>query len=521
MGAKVCASASVATALLALPAAAVAASEDNKLLELDGKSVSTKHVRELPPVSATELPGQATTRASKPSFPKSSGKTAVSVAKKKRTVTGEIKRAAKKGSISEDKRTEYLGVYRRAVSTWKRLGYTRKRELGSVIAQVQRLARLKKLAAPRMPAVFLELDNNRRWWGTKGAPGSGARVTFEGSPVIFQYYVGQGLRIQPLANCGTANGYWSGGKKDKLRKLLDALIALRVEKSAPGGIKFSTLEYYFPFGGGSAPWFSAMAQGTCIQALARAGVSLNDPSYHRIAESMLPIFLAKTPKGVRVNRGGGNWYVLYNFAPSLRVLNGDLQALIGLHDMFAHTGNQQALNLFNKGDVAARNQLPRYDTGAWSLYRPGREADLNYHKLQRDFLKRLCTRVQETFGRPADNIYCTTATHFTDYLKTPPTLTSVRAAPAPVRQGRRTAVRFNLSKISRVGLTVKNGAGKIVFSTSASFAYGSRRIYWTAPGKKTGTYTYSLSAKDLAGNRSDPTTGNIRVIKAKKKGKKK
>ncbi len=516
MNAKVCASAMVVAGLLVLPAAATAGSEDKQLLELDGKNIRIKYVRELPPARATDMPGIGVTHSAQPSFPK---KNSVSIAKKKRTVTREIKRAHKKGTIDLEAQNKYLSIYKRAVSTWKRLGYTRKKELGSVIAQVQRLARLKKLTGGRMPAVFFELDGNRRWWGAKGAPKVGARVTFTGSRVIFQYYAGQGLRMQPLANCGTANGYWSGGKKDKLKELLDELIALRVQRSAPGGVTFSTLEYYFPFGGGSAPWFSAMAQGTCIQALARAGVSLNDTHYHTIAKSMLPIFTAKTPKGVRVKRGGGNWYVLYNFAPSLRVLNGDLQALIGLHDMYVHAGNNQALDLFNKGDVAARNQLPTYDTGAWSLYRPGREADLNYHKLQRDFLKRLCTRVQETFGRPADNIYCTTATHFTNYLKTAPTLTGVQAAPAPVKQGKRTGVRFKLSKVSRVGLTVRNGDGKTVFATSASFGYGSRKIYWTAPGDKTGTYSYSLSATDLAGNKSSLATGSIRVIKAKKKKK--
>lgn len=445
-----------------------------------------------------------------------SGKNPASTASKPRTVTAEIERAYKGGAITLEKRDEYLGIYRRAVSSWKRLGFTRKRELGSVISQVQLLARSKKLTGGRMPAVFFELDGNRRWWGAKGAPNPAARVTFEGSLVVFQYYVGQGLRMQPLANCGNANGYWAGGKKEKLRQLLDELVALRVQRSAPGGVTFSTLEYYFPFGGGSAPWFSGMAQGTCIQALARASESLGEPRYLEIAESMLPVFSAKAPKGVKVaSSGGGSWYALYNFAPSLDVLNGHLQAIIGLHDDYAHSGNLQALALFNQGDLAARNQLPKFDTGAWSLYRPGREADLNYHKLQRDFLKRLCTRVQETFGRPADNIYCTTATRFSDYLKQAPTLTNLRAAPSPVKQGKRTAIRFKLSKISRVGLIVKNGAGESVLATSASFAYGERRIYWTAPGDKTGAYSYSLSATDLAGNKSEPATGSIRVTKAK------
>lgn len=505
----------VVTALLTIPVtAAAAAPEDRELLVLDGNKVRKKYVRALPPVSASEITRSMKLYASNPSITGIAGNRA-SAAAKKRTVTRAIKDRYSKGLIDLETRNRYLRIYRRAVSAWKRLGFTRKKELGSVLAQVQRLARLKKLTGGRMAAVLLELDRNREWWGAKGAPRPGARVSFDGSLIIFQYYPGQGLRIQALANCGTANGYWAGGKKDKLRKLLDELIGLSVEKRAPGGVRFKTIEYYFPFGGGKPPWFSAMAQATCIQALARAGVSLNDPSYHRVAESMLPVFLAKTPRGVKVKRAGGNWYALYNFFPSLRVLNGHLQTLIGLHDLFAHSGNRQALDLFNKGDTAAVNQLSRYDTGAWSLYSPGREADLNYHKLQRDFLSRLCRRVKETFARPANNIYCTTASRFTRYLKTPPTLTSVRVAPAPVRQSKRTAVRFTLSKISRVGLSVKNGKGKVVFATSASLSRGSRRIYWRAPDNKTGSYGYSLSAVDLAGNKSEPVRGNIRIIKAR------
>ena len=47
------------------------------------------------------------------------------------------------------------------------------------------------------------------------------------------------------------------------------------------------------------------------------------------------------------------------------------------------------------GDRAARREIPRYDTGAWSLYASGgAESDLGYHRLVRDFLQSLCERTK-------------------------------------------------------------------------------------------------------------------------------
>ena len=50
-------------------------------------------------------------------------------------------------------------------------------------------------------------------------------------------------------------------------------------------------EYYFEFGGGRPPWVSGMAQGTAMQALARAGERLADPALTEVA--------AARPGGVR------------------------------------------------------------------------------------------------------------------------------------------------------------------------------------------------------------------------------
>ena len=72
--------------------------------------------------------------------------------------------------------------------------------------------------------------------------------------------------------------------------------------------------------------------------------------------------------GLLVNSPSGRWWPLYSEQPSLRVLNGDLQAVISLYDYAAITGDAQALAWAQDGARAAIAVLPSYDTGAWSRY---------------------------------------------------------------------------------------------------------------------------------------------------------
>ena len=80
-----------------------------------------------------------------------------------------------------------------------------------MIDTLRPIARRKRLTA-RLRALFLILDRNREWWAKGARPAPGARVRFGASRVIFQYYPGKGLQLQPLANFGlrTASGMGAG-----------------------------------------------------------------------------------------------------------------------------------------------------------------------------------------------------------------------------------------------------------------------------------------------------------------------
>src|ERR1019366_7712264 len=91
----------------------------------------------------------------------------------------------------------------------------------------------------------------------------------------------------------------------------------------------------------------------------------------------------------------GTWYAEYTYAPSDKILNGFDQAVVGLYDFTQITKDPLALKLFEGGDAEARVKVPRYDTGAWSLYDQFGESNLNYHELLTEFLQHLCERTRK------------------------------------------------------------------------------------------------------------------------------
>jgi hypothetical protein len=416
-----------------------------------------------------------------------------------------VQRAFKAQAIDAATRDGYLRSWSAALGTYRGLGGQRRLELGYVIGTIRSLAVQKHLSA-RLAPLFLMLDRNREWWSKAGPPASGARLRFGNSRVLFQYFPGEGLQLHPLGNFGQANGYWLGHRDSDLRSLLEDLKKIAVKR---GG--FLTWEYYFAFGGGSPPWISAMAQGTAMQAYARASQRLSDPDLLEVARRARGAFEQSTPVGVHAQQGSQDWYALYSFGPRMNVLNGLLQAVNGVRTYAAVSGDQQAQRIFELGDKTARAVIGQFDTGAWSLYdrpngRPGTEASLNYHTLNRDFSQNLCKATKA-------EAYCKATDNFTRYLKEDPTFDPYRAVPSPATAGRGVKFRFRLSKISRVGIVVKeSGSGKVYLSTSTFLPWGGRWFQWVPP-KRSGehTYTYSLYARDLAGN-SSSVTGEVRVL---------
>ncbi len=414
------------------------------------------------------------------------------------TFLSELARLHRTGALATASYQADVGAYNHALATEKKLSGTRRTELAAITVTMHDIAASHQLTPSRLPAIMATLAANQQWWTQGPLLAGGQRVEFAGSQLVWEYYPGQGIQLQVLGTFGKADGLYTAGPADyaAMEQLLAEMIPLAARRG--GGL---TWEYYFRFDGGAPPWTSAMSQATGLEALSRAYAATGNAAYLNTGTQALPIFSVGPPVGVNVKAPAGTRFLQYTFAPTTDIINAFLQTLIGLYDFAQVSHNTTAAALFAAGNAQAQAELPGFDTGAWSLYQPGIEDTLSYHQLVTGFLQQLCTRTQAP-------VYCTTAQHFQAYETIPPALTQVTAK---ARNRGPFALRFRLSKMSRVGITVTDGAGTSVFATSASFGYGGHSV--TVPRlRKAGTYGVVLTATDLAGNYAR-ITGDLQITR--------
>ena len=504
--------------LVALALAPTAVAAPLHTMRSDG-STFVREDRFLPPAAHDPLPAAAVRT---PTPPRSQQRFGVRAAAKKRTVRGELARMLAAGAIDRATHDERRATYADALKLRRKLSGARRAALGAVLRNLEDVAAAGGLTVSRLPALFETVRRNRAWWASGPLLRHGARVSFQGSRLVWQHYAGEGLQIQWLGTFGKVNGLWQGGYTASLRETVDEALSLAAQRA--GGIAW---EYLFRFDGGRPPWVSGLAQGTAVQALARAGVKLNEPSYIAAARAGLGVFRTAPPSGVRVATRTGAHYLIYSFAPRLRVLNGFTQAVNGLHDYTELTADPEGLALFAAGEAQLRSELPAYDTGAWSRYSLRREADLHYHRLARDFLRNLCTRLSADATAPpavptggalpvaqvpvADPApYCGAAQRWTTYLDQPP---AVRLVSRRVRGGKPASIRLAVTKPAYVTLRLRRG-GRTVVALGAQLGGGVRTLRWRYPPRSAGRFSVLLSAKDLAGN-TGTGEGTLRVLEAR------
>lgn len=497
------------SAACALTFAAPAGAATVLVLDPSGQVVERQD-RFLPP--ADPIPS-GPRPAARPS-PSSGARTSAS----RRTVRRELARLARTGAIDPATRDRHLATWSAAQKALERLRGRRFRELRAVVANLDDIAARGGLTAGRLPTAFETVARNRQWWTNGPLLPAGRRVGFKGSRLVWQAYPGQGLQIQWLGTFGKANGLFLSGKHDpEFRELLDEAAAHASPRA--GGVAW---ESWFWFGGGRPPWASALGQGTAIQALSRGAIRLHTPAYFDLARSALGIFRQAPPRGVRVATKAGAHYLIYSFAPRMRVLNGFVQSLNGLHDFAALANDDEGRALFADGESQLRAEVPDYDTGAWSKYSQTRESDLGYHTLVRDFLRNLCRRLRDDSARaaqaqttpgaaprpvPDPGLYCDTASRFTRYLRQRPALELRSATPRTPRARRRVTVPYTLSKISTVTTSV-TFRGRRIAGRTVRLDGGRWSLRFTP--RKAGTYAVSVRAVDLAGNASR-VQGAVRV----------
>ena len=407
-----------------------------------------------------------------------------------------LKSALRKRAISRRTEASYRATYRLARSRRNRLRGQRRQELNYVVTTLEAIALRRQLTASRMKPLFLIVKRNAQFWLRSPFPAGRGYVQFRGSQMLFEYYVGEGLQLQPLANFKKANALHGACVKPKagvgcnragLAKLLDEMVATRVRRG-----RITAYEYYFDFGG-RPPWISGMATATGIQAFGRAGQLLNTTRWRRHAQAAMGAFTTPAPTGV-LTRGplGGPHYLQYSMSPRLYIINALLQSVIGLYDYAEITGDPTAARLWRAAEPEARRELPANDIGDWSTYSyRGRESTREYYDLLLEFTAGMChrTKIEQ---------YCTTTRNFRNYLSKPATLSF--SGPSTATKGQETQVRFNVDKLSAVQIVITHENGKTSLNKTATFRRGARSFTWK-PGA-TGAYSVSLSAKELRTGKS-------------------
>jgi D-glucuronyl C5-epimerase C-terminus len=430
----------------------------------------------------------------------------------RRAVYSTLRRELRRKHIERSQYRRWRATYTRSIRTLRRLRGARATQLRYVLTSVESLALRKLLIASRMPSSFVQLERNRQYWPHMPYPAVGDQVSFRGSQLLYQYFAGEGLQLHPLSIAKKANNLYGFCERKEpacdekaLRRILNEMTALAVKRSR----RFIAWEYLFYFGGGTPPWMSGMAQATAVQALGRGSRLLNEPKYAKTARRALGAFSTPPPTGVRT-RGprGGVAYLQYSFAPGLFIFNAFLQSEIGLYDFSNLTHDARARRLYADAIDEARAEVPYSDVGDWSLYNyAGHESDRDYHELLREFLASLCTRRQGA-------VFCRYAKKYRGYQVDPPTVRY--EGPETGVEDQPVALRFSVSKLSAVQVTVTRPDGRVVFDRLATFRRGTGSFIWTPKGPS--TFTVRVAAKELRTGLGKRGSDRAEVVVANRAG---
>ncbi|HKP21366.1 MAG TPA: D-glucuronyl C5-epimerase family protein, partial [Thermoleophilaceae bacterium] len=472
-----------ALAAVVMTAVCAAPAQAGTVIEVGGKSAHR--------VDDPAVPTRAEIALSGPARATASVRAHASSKRGRRAVYRVLRRELRRKHIKRSQYRRWRATYVRSIRTLRRLRGARATQLRYVLVSVESLALRRRLIPSRMPAVFLQLERNRQYWPRMPYPAVGDQVSFRGSELLYQYFAGEGLQLHPLSIFKKANHLHGFCERREptcdeaaLRRILDEMTGLAVKR----GRGFIAWEYLFYFGGGTPPWMSGMAQATGIQALGRAARLLNEPKYDATARRALGAFSTAPPTGVRTTGpGGGVHYLQYSFAPRLYIFNAFLQSLIGLYDFSNLAGDDRARSLYADAIAEGRTEVPMSDVGDWSLYNyRGHEANRDYHELMREFLQSLCSRRQGA-------VFCEYARKYRGYQVDPPTIDY--EGPATATEDEPVSLKFSVSKLSAVQVTVTRPDGRVVFDRLATFRRGSGTFTWTPRGPS--TFTVRVAAKEL------------------------
>ncbi len=394
---------------------------------------------------------------------------------------------------------------------------TRRANIATVRAYATTLARRRGLTPQRLEPVFLTIKATSDILGSRRRmPRHEQEVRLPGEPLVFTYYNGRGVQFQPFETFKLGSAYLNEAtpRVGAARKVADRMLALSTTANGT-----TNWEFFFPFGGPSTPWRSAIAQALGLRLYSRIAQQVPDDQrapYVAAADAIVQSFARSTAgRGVAATEGSGSFYVMYSFNPRQRILNGHLESLLSLYQYSLETGSPAARQAYDRGYAALVPLIGRFDRGDWSNYQLGQESDRAYHEF-------VTTQLAYLARETRDPLFIDYARRFRIYLEEPASLgVRVTLLPSLVRPAdsyRDTIpIRLELNKNARVTLLVADAQGREVRRITAAARRGINTMYWdgkTAAGVDAadGTYSGRFSIIDRFGRRSATTIRQPLVI---------
>jgi len=404
---------------------------------------------------------------------------------------GTLAQSLARVSVPADDRSADLKTLADARTLATDLGGSRAVALKAIIKSATQIGNQAAFSPALARIVFLELQSNVTYLASHALPSTGTRIRIDG--VVYESYRGQGLRIQPL---GTYFAILEPGQGIVSEGGVGAAMTSAQKIVLTDGESY-TLPYLFSWMGHAPNWQSAMAEGVA----ASAGLS----AWNRTGDDTFLDSAMRFGNGAlddaNTVENNGLWFPLYVFAPSYRVLNGHMQAVLSMNDLADATGDDGFTDAFSRGVATTKAVLPAYDTGGWGRYAIGQDAPVKYMTL-------MATQLKELGQITGDPAFTDMGNKFTADLTTPPVIAGPAEPPKPLKlkkfKRQKPFIKLRIVRDKPVTLTLRfftkqgksAGVGPVVISVSS----GASRIKLNLP-TKAGRYSIRADAKDWAGNK--------------------
>jgi len=404
---------------------------------------------------------------------------------------GTLAQSLARVSVPADDRSADLKTLADARTLATDLGGSRAVALKAIIKSATQIGNQAAFSPALARIVFLELQSNVTYLASHALPSTGTRIRIDG--VVYESYRGQGLRIQPL---GTYFAILEPGQGIVSEGGVGAAMTSAQKIVLTDGESY-TLPYLFSWMGHAPNWQSAMAEGVAASAGLSAWNRTGDDTF---LDSAMRFGNGALNDAITVENNG-LWFPLYVFAPSYRVLNGHMQAVLSMNDLADATGDDGFADAFSRGVATTKAVLPTYDTGGWGRYAIGEDAPVKYMTL-------MATQLKELGQITGDPAFTDMGNKFTADLTTPPVIAGPAEPPKPLKlkkfKRQKPFIKLRIVRDKPVTLTLRfftkqgksAGVGPVVISVSS----GASRIKLNLP-TKAGRYSIRADAKDWAGNK--------------------